>query len=207
MYIEGKRTVVVEIPKCASTSLISAVSSCQGISDHGEHFTLRQHKQKNPEAKLGLAIIREPLDRLRSGVEFCMSRKSGAGVHAVRDDLMQSLRNGRPSDLSVVLYPQYSFLVCDLPVRLYLMSKAQLLLEFLDIFDPLPVKNKTKNLVSADMVIDVFGDSFVRQFYAIDFALYNSLCSTKSGFLDVGDSKEYILSLKGGEGYEGCFFL
>ena len=199
MYIPSKRTAVVEVPKCASTSLISAIGRCHSVSDAGEHFTLLQHQQKNPEMELGVALIREPLARLRSGVEFCMASRPSVGVADVKAALVHSLHTGLPSSLSVVLYPQYSFLLCNLPMKLYLLSNIELLLRDLGVSGPPPIKNRTKQSLSLDQVLDVFGEGFVRELYALDFAIHDSLCSTKDGLLEVRSAKEYIFSLR-----EGC---
>jgi hypothetical protein len=199
VYIAATKIAVVEVPKCASTSLISAISSCRSVSDFGEHFTLRQHQQKNPELELGAALVREPLDRLRSGVEFCMALRSNVTVSDVKAELMRSLREGRPSQASVVLYPQYSFLLCDIPVRLYRLENIALLTESLGVASPPPIKNKTNKLLRLDQVMATFGEDFVQAFYALDFAIHDSLCSTKDGLLEVRSAKEYIFSLR-----EGC---
>jgi hypothetical protein len=199
VYIPSKRTAVVGVPKCASGSLISAIGRYHSVSDAGEHFTLLQHQQKNPEMELGVALIREPLARLRSGVEFFVQRRGGMQLSQVRNELMQSLLDGRPSQSSVVLYPQYSFLLCDIPARLYRFENIALLTESLGIASPPPIKNKTKKLLRLDQVMATFGEDFVREFYALDFALYDSLCSTKDGLLEVRSAKEYIFSLR-----EGC---
>jgi hypothetical protein len=199
VYIASKKTVVVQVPKCASSSLEFAIKAHHSVSDVGGHFTLQQHQQKNPEMKLGVALMREPLDRLRSGVEYCLSDIEERDVFTVRDNLIKSLREERPLSPSLVLYPQYSFLLCDVPARLYRLSSIDLLLGDLGVPGPAPVKNKTKKSLRLDQVIDVFGEDFVRQFYAIDFALYDSLCSTQGGLLEVTSAKKYILALR-----EGC---
>jgi hypothetical protein len=197
MYISSKRTAVVEVPKCASSSLISAISPRHNVSDASEHFTLRQHQQKNPDIELGLALIREPLSRLRSGVEFCMASRPSVGVADVKAALVHSLHTGLPSSLSVVLYPQYSFLLCNLPVKLYLLSNIELLLRDLGVSGPPPIKNRTRQSLSLDQVLDVFGEGFVREFYALDFALYDSLCSIERGVVEVQSAETYIYSLRG----------
>jgi hypothetical protein len=199
VYIPSKRTAVVEVPKCASTSLISAIGRCHSVSDAGEHFTLLQHQQKNPEMELGVALIREPLARLRSGVEFCLQMRGSMQLSEVRNELMQSLLDGRPSQASVVLYPQYSFLLCDIPARFYLLENIALLTGSLGVASPPPIKNKTKKILRPDQAVAAFGEDFVREFYALDFAIYDSLCSTEGGLLEVRSAKEYIFSLR-----EGC---
>jgi hypothetical protein len=197
VYIAATKIAVVEVPKCASTSLISAISSCRSVSDFGEHFTLRQHQQKNPELELGTALVREPLDRLRSGVEFCMALRSNVTVSDVKAELMRSLREGRPSQASVVLYPQYSFLLCDVPARLYRLENIALLTGSLGVASPPPIKNKTKKILRPEQVVTAFGEDFVREFYALDFALYDSLCSIERGVVEVQSAETYIYSLRG----------
>jgi hypothetical protein len=198
MYLASKRTAVVEIPKCASTSLSDVFCSSFDVSGARQHLTLKQHQQKNPELNLGVALIREPLDRLHSAVEFCIARRGVGGVSAARSELDRSIRAGRPSQTSVVLYPQYSFLLCDVPARLYRLSSIGLLLGGLGVDTPPPKSNKTKRSLRLDQVIAVFGEDFVRRFYALDFAIYNSLCSTQDGFLEVRSVKDYIFSLREG---------
>ena len=197
MYIPSKRTAVVEVPKCASTSLISAIGRCYSVSDAGEHFTLRQHQQKQPDVAVGVALIREPLDRLRSGVEFCMASRPNTAVSDVKAELMRSLREGRPSHASVVLYPQYSFLLCDIPARFYLLENIALLTGSLGVASPPPIKNETKKILRPDQVVAAFGEDFVREFYALDFALYDSLCSIERGVVEVQSAETYIHSLRG----------
>jgi hypothetical protein len=198
MYIASRKTAVVGIPKCASRTLISAVGACYDISEEGEHFTLRQHQQKNPELELGVALIREPLDRLRSGVEYLLATTSrGGSVASVKAELLRTLKGGRPSHTSVLLYPQCSFLLCNVPAKLYRWSRIDLLTRELGITKAPPVINRTKKELSVDQVVSVFGDGFVRQFYALDFALYDSLCSTERGVVEVQSSETYIHCLRG----------
>jgi len=197
VYIPSQKVALVEVPKCASRSLKSAVSSSFPIFSIGDHATLSQYKAAFPQLHLGCAVIREPMERLKSAAQYIVSdRNFKKNLLDLRSDLDGSLRVNRPELLNLLLYPQYSFLVCHAPVRLYTIEALPDLLQDLGVNFQAPVENKARATLSVEEVSAAFGEEFIKSFYAIDFALYDHLTSCQRGVMDVDDAKDYFHSLR-----------
>ena len=92
VYLHEIRTVVVEIPKCASTSLLAVLPSVYTTSLEARHLTLKQHEGRGLDIEIGTALIREPIDRLVSASNFSVFKRSpGIRLVEFRDKLMKSL--------------------------------------------------------------------------------------------------------------------
>jgi hypothetical protein len=197
MYIPSKNVALVEVPKCASRSLTSAVSSSFPTLSIGNHATLAQYKSAFPELCRGFAVIRDPLERLKSAAQYLiLGRGSRDSLSILKTGLDKSLGSKRPGSPYILLYPQYSFLVCHAPVRLYTMGSIVKLLRDLGIESQPPFENKSHINLPAEDVASAFGEDFIREFYAIDFALHNHLVSCEGGVMDVDDAKDYLCSLR-----------
>ena len=197
MYLSEIRTVVVEIPKCASTSLLAVLPSVYSVSLEARHFTLKQHEGRGIDIDVGTALIREPIDRLVSAANFSVFRRSpGSSLAEFRDKLMRSLDAGKPNVEVDAFYPQYSFLISDIAIRLYTLENFSVFLCDLGIHSSPPVRNVVAAKISRAEVIDVFGRDFVNDFYSLDFALYDSVRSIGEGALRARSAREHLMSLR-----------
>jgi hypothetical protein len=197
MYIREKSVALVEIPKCASTSLIDVVTSEYSVSDQGMHLTLQQHQRRHPSLLLGVAAIREPMERLCSAVQFCLNgQHSGGNIKNLKEKLLSSLSKGRANNQVIVLYPQYSFLLCSVPVKLYHFGCIAELLADLGVRAELPHRNVSSKKINVQDVVDGFGRDFIKEFYGIDFSLYDRVQSDLGGVVFADDARRYILSLR-----------
>lgn len=197
MYIPYKKLAVVEIPKCASTTLTSVIPYFLTSHSVALHATLNQYKEVYPDILSGVALIREPLDRLLSAVQFSIDNGSiDVSVESLRNTINGLKAGTKPSVGSVVFCPQYSFLMSDVPVRLYHISKINLLLSDLGIFDAAPRLGASKPNPAAEICISGLGESFLRSFYSIDFALYKDIVSSEGGFLELKNPREYFYSIR-----------
>jgi len=198
MYVHEISTVVVEIPKCASTSLISAITSKYNVSIDGMHLALHQNYNRGFDIQSSVAVIRNPMDRLRSAANFSIQKLGyGQRLEYFRDELLESLERKVPSYHTAAFYPQYSFVNADAPINLYSLKNIDVMLSDLGIDDHAPVRNASNDGMSLDEILDVFGEQFVKEFYSLDFMLYDRVSSIGDRCLHIESASDYILLLKG----------
>jgi len=199
MYSPYINSCIVEIPKCASTSLRNIVSSFFVTRVVAEHATLQQHITAFPSMKMSYALVRDPIDRLKSSVQYRMDRyPDGISIPQIKQSLLSYGRGERPSFDDLLFYPQYSFLMSDFPVSLYKIDNVNFLLEDIGISSPAPVENASRSKISTDQLLDGFGENFINEFYSIDFSLYRGVSCAGGRALCAESAKGYIYSLRGG---------
>jgi hypothetical protein len=197
MYIPYKKAAVVEIPKCASRSLKTVISSVFSVSSAGNHATLTQYKKAHPELSFGYAVIRNPLERLKSAVQHSSYHSyPKKGISEIKYDLAALSRGDDQRLSNIILYPQYSFLMCSAPVRIYSMAAIPNLLSDLGINLAAPVEGLAEVDLPLEEILAVFGEDFVNNFYSIDFAAYKGLSSCAGGVMEVDDARDYFYSLR-----------
>lgn len=197
MYIRHKRLAIVEIPKCASTSLSSVVASHFVTTSIVPHATLQQYKNAYPDILGGIAIVRDPAERFRSAVRFSVQKNSQDISSCDLKGAISNLRYaGKVLPIDSLFFPQYSFLISDVPVKLYSIDRMQLLLFHLGIDKTPEVLNQSRESDSASSIIDNIGRSFVEDFYSIDFALYRDVSLSSDGFLELENPREYFYSIR-----------
>lgn len=197
MYIRYKKLAIVEIPKCASTSLSSIVASHFVTTSVVRHATLQQYKNAYPDILGGVAVVRDPAERFRSAVRFFV-QKNPENISSF--NLKGAISNLRYADrvlpIDAIFFPQYSFLMSDVPVRVYSIDRMRLLLSHLEIDKTPEVLNPSIESDSASSIIDDIGRSFVEDFYSIDFALYRDVVLSSDGFLELQNPREYFYSIR-----------
>ena len=197
MYIPYINSCIVEIPKCASTSLRHVVYSFFATRTVAVHATLQQHIDGFPSLKTSYALVRDPIDRLKSSVQHRMDRyPGGVSIPQIRQSLLSYGKGERPSFDDLLFYPQYSFLMSDFPISLYKIENVSFLLADIGISSPAPVKNASLSTISTDQLLDGFGESFINEFYCIDFDLYKSVGCGDGWSLHVESAGGHILSLR-----------
>jgi len=197
VYIRYKRLAIVETPKCASTSLSNIVASHFVTTSVVRHATLQQYKNAYPDILGGIAVARDPAERFRSAVRFSV-QKNYQDISSC--DLKSAISNlryvGKVLPIDAVFFPQYSFLISDVPVRVYSIDRMRLLLSHLGIDKTPDVLNKSRESDHASSIIDDIGRSFVEDFYSIDFALYRDVSLSSDGFLELENPREYFYSIR-----------
>jgi hypothetical protein len=197
VYIRYKKLAIVEIPKCASTSLSSIVASHFVTTSVVRHATLQQYKNAYPDILGGVAVVRDPAERFRSAVRFFV-QKNPENISSF--NLKGAISNLRYADrvlpIDAIFFPQYSFLMSDVPVRVYSIDRMRLLLSHLEIDKTPEVLNPSIESDSASSIIDDIGRSFVEDFYSIDFALYRDVVLSSDGFLELQNPREYFYSIR-----------
>ena len=198
MYIPDKKVVFVQIPKCASTSMLSAISSRFEVNLLGTHVTMRQYVNRFPEAIRGISVVRNPVDRLVSAVNFTVGKYyKKSEIHKIKFDIESSLgERQKPIHLSL-FYPQYSFLMSNTPLSLYTLPNASLCLSDLGAEGKIPCLNRSFNNISKSEVIECFGESFIKDFYLVDHVLYSEVESVGHGFMSIPDATNYFHSARG----------
>jgi len=197
VYIKYKRLAIVEIPKCASTSLSSIVASHFVTTSVVRHATLQQYKNAYPNILGGIAVVRDPAERFRSAVRYSV-QKNYQDINSC--DLKGAISNlryvGKVLPIDSIFFPQYSFLISDVPIRVYSIDRMRLLLSHLGIDKTPEVLNQSRESDYASSIIDDIGRSFVENFYSIDFALYRDVTLSSDGFLELENPREYFYSIR-----------
>ena len=206
MYIKCKNFAVVEIPKCASRSLCAAIMSEFEVAHIANHATLQQYKDTYSGILGGVAAVREPTERFRSAVQYLAGLsdsilgddKNSENVSSSRlCDILSELKFlKRPSLQNTLLYPQYSFLLSDVPVKIYPVQNLRLLLGHLGINRTADRINASESSPLAEFHIDSVGHEYVDSFYSIDFALYRDVMLSSDGFLELQNPREYFYSIR-----------
>jgi hypothetical protein len=197
VYVPSKRALVVTIPKCGSSSLRAAISSVHRVGGTSPpHLTLKQLKARHADAALGYAVLREPLDRLRSCAEYAMSSLDFSSMGAMKNKVFRAIKNKDTSHIFCTFYPQYSFLMADLPAKLYPIDSISLLLSEFDFKGCAPKENATPQLFCREEVKSCFGEDFIFNFYSIDFSFWSELNQTRGLPLFLDSAKQYVLHLK-----------
>lgn len=196
MYINSKGLAVVEIPKCASSSLRQLLPRFFDISSYGAHITLRQYKNKYPDLLGGVAIVRHPILRLQSAVQFCTSGEiTFDKILNLRKNFESQLSSGAtPNFLSLMFYPQYSFLMAQVPLRLYDIKKINSLICDLGVDAEASTENSSRVNISTEEILSVFDSDFIKKIYSIDFILYNDVISSSGDSFFLEDAEKYFLS-------------
>jgi hypothetical protein len=196
MYISSKRLAVVEIPKCASSSLRELLPRFFDIPSNSSHITLRQYKNRYPDLLGGVAIVRHPVRRLQSAVQSCISGTitSDKILHLRKNFESQLSRGGTPTYSSLVFYPQYSFLMAPVPLRIYDIKKINSLICEIGVDAEAPTENMSRANISIEQIFSVFDLDFIRKIYSIDFILYNDVISSSGDSFFLEDAEKYFLS-------------
>jgi len=206
VYIKCKNFAVVEIPKCASRSLYATITSEFEVDNIAAHATLQQYKDTHSGILGGAALVREPTERFRSAVQYLAGvpdsilgdnkNLENEGSSRLRGILSELKFSKGPSFQNIVLYPQYSFLLSDVPVKIYPMQNLHLLLSHLGINRTAYRINTSASSPLAEFHIDSVGRKYVENFYSIDFALYRDVMLSSDGFLELQNPREYFYSIR-----------
>jgi hypothetical protein len=172
------------------------LSSFFALESVANHATLQQYKNSYPDMVGAISIIREPRERFRSAVQFLVNRNFNISCDDLHDSLQKIKYNKKPSLSDLFLFPQYSFLVSDVPTRLYSIKNINLLLSHLGIDEPPNVTNVSRPSAHADALINSFEEKYIDSFYSIDLALYNDIMLSDDGFLEVKNPKKYFYSTR-----------
>ena len=121
-YILGSDIAFVEIPKNFSTSISACIDkkSAEFFSD--PHITLDQYKKKYVSIKYGVSVLRAPEDRFFSACNFIVEGKPASKLPEILEDFRDCVMSGVVKKECIFLYPQYSFLMSNVPVKLYTME-------------------------------------------------------------------------------------
>jgi hypothetical protein len=176
------------------------------VAHIANHATLQQYKDTYSGILGGAAAVREPTERFRSAVQYLAALSDSP----LGDD--KNLENAcpsrlcnilselkflkRPSFQNTLLYPQYSFLLSDVPVKIYPMQNLHLLLSHLGINRTAYRINTSASSPLAEFHIDSVGRKYVENFYSIDFALYRDVMLSSDGFLELQNPREYFYSIR-----------
>lgn len=205
-YIHSKNIAVIEIPKTASRSLRSSIRDNLKVSDAGyvPHLTLQQYLNAYPDLRMGVTLIRDPIKRLISAVNFMLGHKvvsmrSPAYDKSVLDEAFEkfnsALQSKKFNNELIYLYPQYSFLLADVPLEIFTIESSGKLLESIGVYSSLPFENKSSMMFSEAQIFESFPLDFIRKAYSIDFALWDMLNSSEERVLRVENAREFFVSL------------
>jgi hypothetical protein len=197
MYLPEKRAALIKIPKCGSTSLLRAVLPTLKINHSWQYYTLEQVKRLHDDILVGLTTAREPVDRLQSAVNYIISfddrwRK----LSLLKNAVAACIKKGEPRGMSIIFYPQYSFIVSDLPVKLYSIDNMSGLLSDLGLTSAAPHLNASSPMVRREEVIDSFGLDFINELYSIDFYVWQDMKSQGGQTLQLQNAREYLAAAK-----------
>jgi hypothetical protein len=197
MYLPEKKVAVVKIPKCGSTSLMGSVPPALKVEHFWGYATLEQLKCLHDDITVGLTVTREPMSRLQSAVNYVISfddrwRK----LSLLKNAVAACIKKGEPRGLSITFYPQYSFIVSDLPAKLYSIDNMSGLLSDLGLPNAAPKLNASKPTISREEIIESFGLDFINELYSIDFYVWQDMQSQGGKTLQLENAREYLSSAK-----------
>jgi len=197
MYIKYKRTAFVEIPKCASTSVKSILSKFFAAGDDDPHITLRQYKEKYSEIASSFCIIREPVERLNSAIGHSIRISNSYNSKDCVENLMGSLGKFKKPPLpEIFFYPQYSFLLSDVPLKIYTLESIQNIVYDLGVWGEVPAENSSPPKFKINFSSEDISAELIKKLYYIDCLLYNEVMSSPTFTLELENPLEFIMSIR-----------
>lgn len=179
MYALDMDTLFIEVPRTGMRSLERALQGVSSVS-HVGHYTVQRFLDcvKVPPTKY-VAVIRDPMDRLLSAVNFSCGTKEQ--VDQALDKLVRQgystdiIAPTSPEELEYVYAPQTAYLDADVDYKLHRFGDMQAFYASCGL-DKVPTHdNKSKKWFSLEALQahTLFDD--VMQVYEKDVDLYNKL--------------------------------
>lgn len=123
MYIRQTQTCVLQIPKCGTHTLKRAMCEVYGKTTHGGHVKLSTMIRNNRDAKEAVAIIRDPLERFVSSLNYDLGDTN--------TPLEQAMKMAFRTPRKAVYTTQQSYLDVDFPVVLFPFERIGDALQYL----------------------------------------------------------------------------
>lgn len=197
MYIKYKRTAFVEIPKCASTSVKSILSKFFAVGDDNPHITLQQYKERYTDITSSVCIIREPVERLNSAIGHSIRISNSFNSKDFVENLMRSVgKLKKPSPPEIFFYPQYSFLMSDVPLKIYTLKSIESLIYDLGLWGELPMENSSPPKFNMNFSATDINQELIEELYYIDYCLYNEIMSSPTLTLELENPLKFITAIR-----------
>ena len=207
-YLIDQSIAFVGIPRCSSTSILECVAeNFQIDEDLGQHVTLQQYKKKYNDIKYGITLIRNPVDRFFSACKIIEDNLKDLRLHL--SEFKNKFYNNNSCGNYLEFCPQYSFLVSDVPLKIFKTSCSDSALKLLGLYGVTPHKNKSKRNYSSQFkseIISYFSLDFFNDVYGLDIGIWKMLDSSLSGNIEIENPRDFLLDLKRGS-YESSVFL
>lgn len=136
-YIPHLNTIVLEIPKSGSSTLVKAASTLGTITHRGH---LRASAYGIPDAKI-IAVVRDPVDRLISGLNYYYDPQP-------IDDMLRNALKYRIGQ--VAFRPQKWFM--DIPCEIYPIDRMADALASIGYYGPIPKENANQKWATLGML-------------------------------------------------------
>ena len=196
-YILGSDIAFVEIPKNFSTSVVSCICKQDAKFSADPHITLDQYKKKYPLIRCGVSLLRSPEDRFFSACNFIIDGKPASKLREILEDFQNCIKSGVVKKEYIFLYPQYSFLMSDVPVHLYTIESCAAMLTQINAKPDLPHLNSSRKRISREVADKFFRTDFFQDLYSVDVFIWGMIESSNTRSLSIESPRDFFAQIRG----------